>query len=125
MSWFFIDTHAAGTIRYGWLPDEVVTEPAHARDLLKKLPQNDQLIKRAAGICVVAGPGSFSSVRTGVLVANMLARLLRVPLIGVSVKDAERLPKLSKRMYDGSFEPSVYVKPVYDQEPNITTPKRT
>jgi len=72
------------------------------------------------GICVVAGPGSFSSVRSGVLDANLLARLWRVPLVGVTVEDAQDLPALARRLAAEHSRGAAYVAPIYDAEPNIT-----
>lgn len=72
------------------------------------------------GICVVAGPGSFSAVRGGVLMANLLGRLLGKPLVGVSREDAENLSKLRRSLFAQAFTPQPYVAPVYDAEPNIT-----
>lgn len=69
---------------------------------------------------MVAGPGTFSSVRTGVLQANLLARLLRVPLVGVLAEEARDLPKLSERLWSGNLAAATYVAPLYDAEPNIT-----
>jgi len=75
------------------------------------------------GICVVQGPGSFTAVRTGVLIANLLARVRRKPLIGVAAEDAQDLDSLAERIAQGLFPLSGYVAPAYDAEPNITLPK--
>jgi tRNA A37 threonylcarbamoyladenosine modification protein TsaB len=123
MSWLFIDTHAPGQLRVGWLGEEVSikTYPGRASGLLLKLPSIRKLKREANGICVVAGPGSFSSVRTGVLYANLLSRLLRVPLVGISVDESKDLDALRITHY--ALRSTEYVAPVYDAEPNITIPK--
>lgn len=77
------------------------------------------------GICVVAGPGSFTSIRTGVLLANLLAREWRLPLFGVSLEEARDLDALTQRLKHGNIAPQAYIKPEYDTEPNITLPTRT
>lgn len=75
------------------------------------------------GICVVEGPGSFSAVRTGVLDANLLSRLWKLPLFGVRVDEAQDLDALTERLVAKSLKKKSYVAPVYDAEPNITVPK--
>jgi hypothetical protein len=126
MPWLFLDTHAPGQVRLGWLETgrrpQVATHATRAHQALNHLseiwPRDPSKI---AGVCVVAGPGSFSSVRSGVLDANLIARWLKVKLVGVSADEAEKLPVLSQRL---ATERGVsYVAPVYDREPNITQPK--
>ena len=66
------------------------------------------------------GPGAFSAVRGGVIVANLLARLLKKPLVGVHAADAEDLKMLAGRLESGRLAASSYVMPTYVSEPNIT-----
>jgi tRNA A37 threonylcarbamoyladenosine modification protein TsaB len=75
------------------------------------------------GICVVSGPGSFSSIRVGVLYANLLSRLLRLPLVGVSVEETAERVALMQRLKNHVPTSATYVAPVYDMEPNITIPR--
>lgn len=77
-------------------------------------------LKNSAGIVVINGPGPFSSIRTGVLAANLLARILHKPLYavqGTGVMDAE---SISADIISGELKPVRYAEPVYDAEPNIT-----
>ena len=130
MPWLFLDTHAPGQVRLGWLSEQgpqVAARPVKAHAALTWLaeiwPADPATIR---GVCVVAGPGSFSSVRSGVLDANLIARWLNVPLIGVTVAEAtdEQLPELARHLRSGSGpSPVPYVAPIYDREPNISTPK--
>lgn len=76
------------------------------------------------GICVVAGPGSFTSIRTGVLIANLLAREWKLPLYGIDAHEAQNLDALTQKLLHGNIPPQAYVKPEYDTEPNITLPTR-
>jgi tRNA A37 threonylcarbamoyladenosine modification protein TsaB len=116
MAWLFLDTHENGRVRYAWL-DEAgnalkEVEKEGRASILMPLVAKDLAKFKITGVAVVRGPGSFSAVRGGVLDANLIARLLRVPLVGLSVGE--------------SFDPrhvSEYVAPVYDAEPNITLPK--
>ncbi len=75
------------------------------------------------GVCVVAGPGSFSAIRTGVLYANLLARLLKRPLIALSVAESATLEDIQASLKQRYSNPVEYVAPVYDAEPNITIPR--
>ena len=77
-------------------------------------------VERAHGVCVVAGPGSFSAIRGGVLIANLLARLHDKKLYGLSKDEASDLSAVRERLTDGQILPAPYVAPVYDAEPNIT-----
>ena len=77
-------------------------------------------VERAHGVCVVAGPGSFSAIRGGVLIANLLARLHDKKLYGLSKDEASDLTAVRERLTDGQLPSAPYVAPVYDAEPNIT-----
>lgn len=78
------------------------------------------------GIIAVIGPGSFSSVRLGVLAANALGFCLDIPVIGITRKQLETndelinfgLKKLS------SAKKKVLVMPFYNKSPNITKTKK-
>jgi len=59
-------------------------------------------------------------VRVGVLYANLLARFLKKPLVGVSVQQAVSLSTLSRDLAHGVHPTVSYAAPVYDAEPNIT-----
>ncbi len=127
MPWLFLDTHTLLQSRVGLLASgvrprlrAVVGRPSrllHALDRLGVRPQ------ACEGVCVVAGPGSFSAVRTGVLYANLLARLWHKPLVGVRVEDAQDLPALAHGLVAGTYPAVSYVAPLYDAEPNITRPR--
>lgn len=124
MAWFFIDTHALGQFRVGWLvPAQVKVRviEGRAHGLLNEI-EKDMAGEVPEGICVVAGPGRFSSIRTGVLQANLMARWHQIPLVGVAVDQTADLEVLAKDLEAGVFEPQGYIAPVYDAEPNITTP---
>ena len=132
MAWLFLDTHAPGEARFAILEDgklpQITSIQGRTVGLLPKLAKTmgSKGLKKIEGVCVVAGPGSFSSVRAGVLDANMIARLLDIPLIGVTVDEAHDLPVLSHQLTAGIWKQkaSSYVAPIYDKEPNITIPKK-
>lgn len=91
-------------------------------ELLKKKNKKVTILK---GICVVTGPGRFSFLRTGIVLANTLGFALKIPVAGMFKDDfknknefikkgLEKLKKIKK------FTP---VAPEYGKEPNITMPK--
>ncbi|HWQ99803.1 MAG TPA: hypothetical protein VN397_03080 [Candidatus Methylomirabilis sp.] len=126
MSWIFIDTHERGVMRLAMLPMR-----GRIRSLRRKVAPGASIatlatfvapknVERASGICVVAGPGSFSAVRSGVLAANLLARVYGKPLYGFSCHETADLRVVRDRLAAGSVAVVPYVAPVYDAEPNIT-----
>ena len=127
MPWLFLDTHEMGRVRVGLLSASGARIKEAEGRSIACLPLVEQVLgkKKAVleGICVVQGPGSFSAVRTGVLDANLLARLWRLPLTGVDVADAQDVEALAKRLAENGLKKQAYVAPVYDAEPNITVPK--
>lgn len=128
MPWLFIDTHERGVSRWGWMDTtgvELRTILGSAGQLLNAFAKERKRLSSARGVCVVAGPGSFSSVRTGVLYANLLSRLFRIPLVGVTLEEAKDLDALSGRLLDTRYaiRDTRYVAPLYDAEPNITIPR--
>jgi len=90
--------------------------------LLKKIKAKKEDL---AGVVVGNGPGPFTSVRQGVVVANALGRLLDIPIIGVRAEEFN-LDKKSVADYEAKLKKSKagkIVLPFYDREPNITKPK--
>jgi hypothetical protein len=122
--WLFIDTSVAGVCRVGMLTAKhrMVTElKARSGALLPAIAKlGAAQMKKMTGICVVHGPGSFSSVRGGVLIANLLARSFRVPLVGMSVRDADNLEHVWDKLTMQAIQSQSFVEPTYDAEPNIT-----
>jgi len=92
-------------------------------ELLKKAKIKPTALK---AIAVVCGPGSFSSLRVGLVVANTLAWALKIPIISlktdelVLVNERQLLKIIKKKLENKRFKP---VAPFYDKEPNITYPK--
>ncbi|MBU2613186.1 hypothetical protein KJ925_01875 [Patescibacteria group bacterium] len=129
MRWLFIDTSVSGSVRLGFLGGtrpSVRTVRGRSGVLLPSLASRfgREALEGLCGVCVVAGPGSFSSIRGGVVAANVLARNLNLPLVGVDVSEAADLSQLSGRLLSDAITPVATVLPRYDAEPNITMPKR-
>lgn len=127
MAWLFIDTHEQGRVRLAWLDAgrvEKRVEKEGRASVLLPLIAKDLEKKKLSGVAVVAGPGSFSAVRGGVLDANLIARLKGIPLVPVEPSAWHDLEGLASRIQSGEISTSDYVAPMYDQEPNITLPKK-
>jgi hypothetical protein len=124
MSWFFIDTHVRGQVRLAELPISGAIRERTAQGRRSPVVAAASFFssasrRRATGVCVVQGPGPFSAIRSGVLCANILSRVLRIPLVGVSVDESQDLAALRDALGASRFAPQSYVAPVYDAEPNI------
>lgn len=75
--------------------------------------------KDVRGIIVAQGPGSFTSLRIGVVAANALAFGLRIPIAGVS--PAVSIDKAFKMIDTGLLFEKQIILPRYGSEPNIGT----
>lgn len=77
------------------------------------------------GIIVASGPGAFSAVRTGVVLANTIGWSFNIPVLGVRTEllnGATKLDKQIKKFYKiKHFKP---IKPIYHKPPNITKPNK-
>ena len=106
----FIDTtkNTKAIVRVGKIEIIKTYESPRGQDVLLLV---EETLKKAnveknklTEIKVNPGPGSFTSTRVGVAVANALGFALKIPVNGQ--------------------EPGEFVKPVYDKPPFITQPKR-
>jgi tRNA A37 threonylcarbamoyladenosine modification protein TsaB len=124
MAWLFIDTHASEGFSVGTFDpaDDALLVRTYEGKSHALLPRVMETVSGTVpdGICVVAGPGSFSAVRIGVLEANILARWWKKPLVGITVAERSAWLETVARLRTGSITPMEYVAPIYDAEPNIT-----
>ena len=126
--YFFIDTRSRDSARFGWLDEKSgpkiwPTQSGYSgliSSVSLKVKPTD--LAKAKGVCVVAGPGTFSSIRTGTLVANLLARVYNLPLLAIKAPEADDLMALTSSL--PKRRPTGYAAPIYDQEPNITMQKQ-
>ena len=95
-----------------------------ARDLLKFIVDNLELegkkIKDISGIGIFRGPGSFTGLRIGMTVANVIAHELKIPIIGETGENWQE--KIKKRLL--ANENDKIVLPFYGAEANITKPRK-
>jgi len=82
-------------------------------------------LKSIKGIVVVNGPGPFTALRIGVVLANTFSFALKIPLASVSVQEYEDekkfFTKISTQLQKKLFKP---IEPRYGQDPNISKPKK-
>ena len=125
--WLFLETTRPDAYTIGLLggtKPRTWSKQGRSHEVLNQLARRVAL-QKIDGVCIVSGPGSFTSTRTGVLIANLLSRLFRVPLIGVPLDTASDLFQLTEKLQNGDYLPQGYVAPVYSSEPNITCPARS
>lgn len=127
MGWLGIDTRTNGHSVVSWVEGEYIEaiqvegKAARALPVLARLVEDRK--EGVEGILVASGPGTFSAIRTGVLYANLCARLLKIPLIELTEEETtNHYPQIIRSYHAGTRLASVYVSPIYDREPNITIP---
>lgn len=130
MAFLYIDTRQTGESVLRWVDDdafEAWVEGGRAQQLLAGIKERLPRIRsEMEGVIVVSGPGRFSSIRVGILYANLIARWFKRPLFEAKAENVEtndELRRFVSGIRAGIRQPSAYVAPVYDREPNITTPR--
>lgn len=123
MAWLYLDPCRTRAWRSAIVdgasssPVKLITHTGRPKSWLSRIASSGPY----DGVAIVAGPGTFSSVRIGVLYANMIAKLQGIPL--VSVEPIARGSRACDCAATWSHATrSTYVAPVYDAEPNITQP---
>lgn len=114
-----------------WLAYEKIE--SHFTQSEKLLPRVESLMKKnrtsaqdIAAICVVAGPGGFTSLRIGVVTADTLGFAWHKPVISIRTADYEARSGLRRgalvRCTRAGKDSQVL--PQYGRPPHITKPKR-
>lgn len=80
-------------------------------------------------VVVCSGPGSFSSVRIGVTIANALGYTLRIPVVALPLLELEKYApesfgKVVAEMKFKKYKNDSIVSPLYNRPPNISKPKK-
>lgn len=93
----------------------------------KLLKKNTINLNQLKGIIAVSGPGPFTSIRISAVVANTLAFALKIPVVGIPIKnknisEKELINLGLKKLKQARI--GDYIHPFYNQEPNITKAKR-
>lgn len=130
MAYLLLDTRQTGSSAVWWMGERGMESwllEARAQEVLGCIHQHmSQIQGELKGVAIVAGPGRFSSVRVGALYANLLARWFRVPLFEATPADVENeegRQAFRHKLEMGTCPPQTYVAPIYDREPNITSPR--
>lgn len=129
MGWLHIDTRVNGHSLVSWIEGSQIETIQVEGKAARTLPVLARLMKdregMLKGILVASGPGTFSSIRTGVLYANLCSRLLHLPLIELEESEAlvSHASSVIASFEAGTRGSSAYVAPIYDREPNITIPR--
>lgn len=92
----------------------------------KILKKNKVKFAQLKGIITVAGPGPFTSLRIAVAVANTLAYSLKIPVVGIEMKEDKLTNSQAIKLGLGKLgqaKPVKYIRPFYDKAPNITKAK--
>lgn len=95
------------------------------------LAENGANWQNLRGICVFAGPGSFTGLRIGVTVANTLADSLKIPIVGEKNSDnsknngenLENWREIALEKLNSGADNKIAL-PFYGAEANITKPRK-
>lgn len=88
------------------------------------LRQHHLAVRQLFGLIVVRGPGPFTAVRTGLIVANTFSTIHSLPAIGV-VSAGPLRPAMTRnlvRRLINQTQTGALVRPWYGRQPNITRP---
>ena len=130
--YLFIDTHTTD----GFSLAELDGKKWQTKIVAGKYKQSEQLLpaiqkfvdlKKLRGVAVVSGPGSFSGLRLGIMVANTLGWVKNIPLTGLELKEGELWLDWCARAYQKLLKTKSgrLVAPMYGREPNITMKRGT
>lgn len=119
-----------------WLKNgasEVYFEKVLAREMAKNilaeissfLTENNASPQNLRGVCVFAGPGSFTGLRIGATVANTLADALEIPIVSVknSNENIEDWRQTGLQRLENSENDQIAL-PFYGAQANITKPRK-
>lgn len=130
MGYLLIDTRQSGQAQLFWGGGErmEVWQPEGSASAILGIVQKrrELLAHELEGVIVASGPGRFSALRVGVLYAHLLARWFRVPLYEArpdDLQDGAAREACLAAIRSGQRRPQATIAPLYDREPNITSPR--
>jgi tRNA A37 threonylcarbamoyladenosine modification protein TsaB len=99
----------------------VVSSPeTYLRDVAQALADWATTLDDLVAVAVVTGPGSFTSSRVSVMIANGIAFSKGIPVVGIP--NVERVDFASLTI-PTTFPPiDQFAVPIYDRPPHITSP---
>lgn len=128
----FLNTAISGEVMVGIFDEAGLVKKKSAGKSDKLLAMVDKIMKNKKiapkdlyGIAVVSGPGSFTAVRQGIVAANMLGSLFRIPVVGIRLDEFgndDELMTISRAKMKKAV-PASRAAPFYGGEPNITKSK--
>ena len=104
-----------------WPSDRTLSDQLVGR--IKSLVEESSItMSEIEGVIVHSGPGSFTSLRIGITVANTMSATLQVPIVGFGGAGNSWLDLGIDAFADNAT--SQQVLPNYGAEPNITNPRK-
>lgn len=86
------------------------------------LRHSHRTIADVSGVLLVRGPGSFTAVRSGLIIANTLGWLLNIPVQGIITNHQLSRAEVVGHVTTESYRRGI-VKPWYGKKPNISSPR--
>ena len=114
------DPRADGIVSaYSWLADRTLAQTL-LQEIHQQLKEQSLDWSDLTGIAVYTGPGSFTGLRIGVTVANVLAYSLDIPIAGAT--GDTWLTEAADSIWTGANDRVVI--PAYGGEAHITPPRK-
>jgi len=129
--YLFLDTHTTedfsiAVFSGGKWRSQTVRAKYQQSELLLPTIKKFINLKKLRGVAVVSGPGSFSGLRLGIMVANTIAWAKHLSVIGLELRAREPWTDWRERAMIKLIKTKFgrLVAPRYGREPNITIKKK-
>ncbi len=114
--------HRQNIVSYSHIPSKWPGSDQALAGIDQVLQKNKISVHDIQKLVVVRGPGSFTAVRTGLIIANTLGALLQIPLVGI-VADHTLSDEEVIRIGLKTSKKNTLIRPWYGKSPNITKAK--
>ncbi|MFC1662849.1 hypothetical protein ACFL04_01620 [Patescibacteria group bacterium] len=108
------------------LTDNAISTKLLLPNIVKIIEKQNKNFQNISGIAVVNGPGPFTSVRVGIVTANTLALLLKIPIISIRSDRVDNFKdfilKAEKMLKNKKI--GVSIVPYYGRPPHLTKSKK-